>query len=409
LAAAERGVTREGEGPRRSALDTRERKAFDAATWAKLSDWKNGKALTGTDTAGKVVLIVTWTDYLPTGKRAVQTATRIAEKHPGDVVVVMAHAASDWENAKTPAPSTGTLLVAHDAKGEFRAALNADMDPDFYILDRAGNLRYADVVAESVDAGVAYLVKESKEDAANITGRLTDEAAKIDREFKRATAINAEGTFVQIPELPFTKPSEAEYQAAKWPPRPADESKLQQDPKAELPTKQIPLPTLGWHPRKPDTDGRIVMMYEWSPYIPATYEQLMPQMDRLQRQYGRDVVVIGVMVNFEKVGNRQLTAEERDPKLLLEKFDKVLPTFQFEHYLASSFESEPYKVINADGVTPYPALMILSSDGYCRWWQHDKAKINGFAAVDDLLRVDPGVQARRKAEAEWLKAHKGGK
>ncbi len=410
IAKAEKSISREGEGPRRATLDARERKAFDPATWSKLSDWQNGKGLTSTDTAGKVVLIVTWTDYLPTGRKAVQTATRIADKHKDNIVVVMAHSQQDWTNAAKPKAGAGNLLVAHDAKGEFRSTISADLDPDFYVLDRAGNLRYADVTAESVDAAVDQLVAESKDDAANINGRLSDEAAGILKDFKKSQAINSAGTFVEIPELPFPAPSESDYNNVKWPPRPADENKLQQDPRAELPSKQIPLPSTGWYPSKPELKGRAVMVYEWTPNASGSFDQLMPIMDNYQRKYGRDVVIVGVMCNFEGIGTGKFTPEQRDPKRLMERFDDICRTRKFEHYLVPSLDSEPYKIINADSAgTILPAFMMLSSDGWCRWWQHDQAKVNGFAALDEIIKKDPGIIARRKVEEEWLKAHKAGK
>ena len=133
-------------------------------------------------------------------------------------------------------------------------------------------------------------------------------------------------------------------------------------------------------------------------------------LSRIQRQYGRDIVVVGVMVNWEATSDRKFTDEQRDPKKLMERFDSMCRSFKFEHYLVPSLDSDPYKVINEDvQATPIPGLMILSSDTTCRWWQHEKARVNGFAALADILNVDPGVVARRKVEAEWLKARKGGK
>ncbi|MFO0832226.1 MAG: hypothetical protein U0637_10350 [Phycisphaerales bacterium] len=411
LAKAEKAVAREGEGPRRATLDGGERKPFDSLAWAKLSDWTNGKALTQTDTAGKVVLIVTWTDYLPTGRKAVQTAVRLADKYKNDLVVVMAHSAQDWENAAKPKAAAGTLLVAHDAKGEFRGAINADMDPDFYLLDRAGNMRYADVIAEAVDGAVDQLVKESSDDAANINKRLDDERAALLREFKRSQAINKDGTFVEIPELPFPAPSESAYNDVKWPPRPADEQKLQNDPKAELPAKQIPLPTAGWYPKKPELKGRVIFAYEWNPYVSSSFARIMAQMDDLQRKYGRDVVCVGIMINAESFNGRKFTNEQRDPKKMMERFDDICKSREFAHYLVPSMDSDPFRVLQPDSTeTTLPAFMVISSDGWCRWWQHEQAKINGFAALDEILKTDPGVLARRQVEEEWLKTHaKAGK
>ncbi len=413
IAKTETGVTREGEGARRTALNTRERQAFDPATWAKLSDWKNGKALTSTDTAGKVVLIITWTDYLPTGKRAVQAATRVAEKYKDDAIVVLAHSQQDWANAVKPQPAAGTLLVAHDEKGEFRKALDVDQDPDFYVIDRAGQLRFADITAEAVDGAVAALAKETKDEASSISTRLSDEAAKIDREFRRTSAINAEGTFVAIPELAFPAPSESDYTAVDWPPRPADEAKIDKDPRAELPTKQIQLPSVGWYPNKPELKGRAVLLYTWNPYYSGGFDS-MPVLDQWQRQFGRDVVMVGVMVSAAGINGNRLTDEQQKPEKMMERFRDVCKSRQFEHYLVPSLDSNPWTVLNENGATEAKnvigAVVILSSDGYARWWSHEKSRVAGLAALRDIIEIDPAITARRKVEAEWLKAHpKGGK
>jgi hypothetical protein len=405
LATAERAVSREGEGSRRTSLDSKERKPFDSALWAKLSDWQNGKALTNVDTQGKVVLIATWTDYLPTGKRAVQIAKSMADKYKGDVTVVLVHADQDWANATKPKAGEGaTLLVAHDATGQFRKTLDIDQDPDFYVIDRAGQLRFADITNEAVEPALAMLVAEKTEDATSLTQRLADEASGIDKNARRSAAINSQASLVNIPELPFAKPSEDDYKNAKWPKRPLDESKLDKDPNAELPTKVIPLPDKGWIPNLPPRDGRATLMYILTPHAYYSYHEMMPLMDRIQRQYGRDVVCVGVMCTFERFGSRQATDEEKDPAKLMQRFEEITKARDLEHFMVPSLDTNPYRVINETAtVTPLPSYLILSSDGTCRWWVHERSQVNWEAALKQVLEVDPGIKARRAVEEEWLK------
>jgi thiol-disulfide isomerase/thioredoxin len=410
IASSERSILREGEGSRRALLDARERMPFDPTTWAKLSDWKNGAGLTATDTKDKVVLVCTWTDYLPACKRAVQAAQRVAARHASDgVIVVLVHSSDFWDKASKPMPTGGTLLVAHDSKGEFRKALDVDHDPDFYVIDRAGQLRYADIMPDSVDAAVAHLVKETPENATSIVQRLDDERMGIDREFRRTSANNQNAKFVDIPEQSFAMPSEEDYAKVNWPKRPADESKLDRDPNAQLPTKVIELPKTGWYPKQPELKGRAVMLYVWSPHIGFSYYDVMPEVDRMQRQFGRDVVVVGVMCDFSTMNSYKLTDDQRNHEKLMQRFDDICKTRKFEHSLVPSLDVNPYLVIN-ENVTevPAPGLMILSSDGTCRWWQHEKSQINPLAALAKIIELDPGIQARKRAEEEWLKTHKGG-
>ena len=412
IVVAETDIAREGEGARRDALNKRERKAFDSTLWAKLSDWTNGKALTATDTKDKVVLIATWTGYLPTSRRVPALATRLAEEQgKKGLIVVMVHGEQQWDKAAKPAAPEGTtLLLAHDAKGEFRQGLDVDADPDFYLIDRAGQLRFADVTLEALDTAVARLIAEDSGAAAGISDRLMTEQAERERAQRRATTANTQATFTNIPELPFNLPDASEYEKAKWPRRPLDRSKQQEERGAQLPAKDIRLPDEGWYPSKPKTEGRIVIVYDWHPRIAFTYNPMFEYADQLQIQYPRDVVVIGALSTFPNVSGRQMEKKDNDPAELAKDFERFTKSRVFRHALVNNSKS-PIRS-QADGDEEYiaPVLMMLSSDGKARWWiraEDEGAPVAMESALLDLLKNDPGVQARRKVEAAWIARQQG--
>ncbi|NDE18541.1 hypothetical protein EBZ80_26910 [bacterium] len=98
---------REGEGSRREQLNSRELKPFASDAWSTLSDAKIGKLVNGNDIAGKPVLIVTWTSWLPTGDRALNVAKKAAETYAKDgLIVVVAHHPEGWND-----PKASTLLL----------------------------------------------------------------------------------------------------------------------------------------------------------------------------------------------------------------------------------------------------------------------------------------------------------
>lgn len=410
---ADQSVLREGEGARRTALNGRERKPFPTTAWGQLSDWTNGAALTATSIQDRPVLVVTWTDYLPSAKRAVQTATRMAEKFGKDgLIVLMVHPEKEWAGAvKPPSPEGAMLVVAKDAKGEFRKTLDVDQDPDFYVIDRAGQLRFADVTIEAVERACEIVAKEAAKDASSLNDRLATEKAATDREARRTSAINNQATFTNIPVLPFRQPTESEYQNADWPKLPLDEQKQQSSPGATLPAKPVTLPEEGWIPNKPNTKGKIVVAYIFHPRLSRfrAFNDMIPQMDLIQRQFARDVVVVGLLTNFDQSVNipgLTFTDDDKNPEKLAEAFKVYAMSRNFSHYLATSFESNVYLQASDQtqgGEYPIPAFVIIGTDGIGRWWSAPKGRVAFDAALQQMLRVDPGVQARRKAEAEWLK------
>lgn len=408
-------ITREGEGPRRAALNKRERTPFPADAWTKLSDWTNGPALSPTAAEGKVVLIVTWTDYLPTARRAVAAATRLADRHAKDgLIVVMVHDAKEWASASKPKSTVdaAALLVAHDASGEFRKALDVDQDPDFYLIDRAGQLRFADITSEAIEGAVTMLLAEKADAAAGVNDRIKQANEDARRAAQRAAAANARADMVQIPVLPFPKPSEADYNKVKWPDRPRDEN-VRDDPKAMVTLGEVKLPETGWFPRKPSLDGKVVFAYTWHPGVDISYTELADFIDTMQRQYARDVVFVGVVTMYENLNGITLTKDDKDPEKVKERVAKFLEIRNYDHYIALGLDADIHSAAlstagGSSGSSLVPGIVILSSDGKARYATFPREKRNIFyrAALDAIVAADPGVKARRKVEDEWLKAQK---
>jgi len=409
---ADQSVLREGEGTRRTALDKRERTTFPSAAWAALSDWTNGPALSSTSIQDRPVLIVTWTDYLPTARKAVQAATRMSERFGKDgLIVLMVHPEQEWATVVKPKAGEGSMLVvAKDVKGQFRKLLDVDQDPDFYVIDRAGQLRFADVTVESIETACEIVVKEAGKEAAGLNARLKAEEDAASKAARRTSAINNQASFTNIPDLSFRQPSESEYAKAEWPALPLDEQKQTSNPGLTLLARPVTLTEDNWIPKRPNLKGRVVVAYLFHPRLSRfkSFNDLIPRMDLFQRQYGRDVVVVGLLTNFEQVNLAGITFtdDDKDVAKLEEAFKVYAKSRNFEHYLATSFGSNLYLQAtdqSGGGEFPIPAFVIISTDGVCRWWSAPKARATADAALLQVLRADPGVQARRKAEQDWLK------
>lgn len=402
---------RKGAGDRRAKLTAMERTPFDWSLLNKLSDWKNGAAPTQASLDGKVVLIVTYSDWYRPAARALAIARRAVEANGKDgLVVIAAHNPEGWKDAAKPeAPAGTTMLLAHDANGEFRSGLLSAQDPNFYLIDRAGQLRFADIANESVDEAVTFLLSEKREDAASINQRVADANRAKEIAETRTAALNSQNDLLRnLPELPFTAPSAEEYSAANWPKLPVDERGTSAGE-----SHKITLPNAGWSPSQPPLAGRAALLYFWNPGVPASYEQMQRIADLMQRQYQRDLVVVGVLTDMNSLGQRNdhMTDEEKAKKALtpetaLQRTKEFQAARRYDHAMVVDLPGSVLKTVTAQGEIALPFVAVVSSDGMTRWW--------GFAgspeakgALDRVLEVDPGVRARRKAESDYLKAAKG--
>ncbi len=404
-------IIREGEGARRTALNATELKPFDFGAFALLRDWKHGSAPSAAGAAGRPVLILTWTDFVPQSRRALAFARRLAEQHAKDgLIVVAAHAAQGWDSVDKGAPvGEGAFLMAHDADGAFRTALRQDADPDFYVVDRAGQMRYADIATESVEAALAIVVGETQEQSAGVKDRLKADAAARDAELRRTEALRDRVDLTALPEIPFTEPSPDEYKKARWPEPPKDPNRQQNqglnEPEPDLP--RVVLADQAFFPSKPEMKGRVTLLYFWHPDSRFTF-QGTERFDLLQRQNARDLNVVGCLSPLKDNTGQELKIEA-DPAKLRERME----SFQRARVQGHSI------YIDADGAIfqtaqrhyqnqglPIPWVAIISSDGVMRWWGW-LGDGKGRAAFDRVMEVDPGVKARRAAEAEFIRAREG--
>ncbi|MCW5776254.1 MAG: TlpA family protein disulfide reductase [Phycisphaeraceae bacterium] len=407
------GVIRESTGERLQRLTKMELSPFDGANWNLLSSWTNGDALTSEATNGKVVVIMTWAGWNPVASRALPMAKRLHDNYEAEgLILVGVHHGTGWEEGLKAAERAGIkFLLAHDAENKFREALLVDQDPDFYVIDRAGQLRYADIVTESVETAVRVTLGETVDQAAGIRGRLAEDAQRREAEARRTEAIRSQIDLRTLPEVPFMPPSKAAYEATTWPTPPRDDQNRGQQQPQEPPI--LMLPNTGYHPAPPATAGRAVVVYFWNPNDRDSYS-VMGEMDRLQRQMGRDLVVVGALVPIqdENRGWQQQQDTKNDPAVLTTRMTQFRNARQLDHALlldlaGVSLASMPSRQGYGAAVRfPTPYAVLASSDGLVRFWGNPVSPAFR-SALDRVIRDDPGIAARRRAEAEYIRT-KGG-
>lgn len=380
-------VKYEGKGERRERLDAMQGKPFDTSLWASFSAW-NGSPVTAEATKGKVVMILSWATWYTTSQAQLKTAQELADKHKGELVVVGMHGSNGWDRVKDILTARGaTFPTGLDKDGSIRKALDIDQDPDFYFIDRAGNLRYADIATSSVEGVVDALVAETVEQAKAAkppsstdgegasgggggagSGKPADGAAN---------GMGVLGGTVTAGGVKFDLPDKASYDKVKWPA--ANKARMSAQ---DVQGKKL-LAALGkeqWLTDKPDLAGKIVVIDFWATWC-GPCRAAMPELDKLYNQHKADVVIMGI--------------SDEDSGKLKKFFEKS----KHDYPQATDPSSTIYNALKIQGI---PHVVVISTDGVVRFQgnPHPQADLRKLqTALASMVKTDPGVLARRAAEA----------
>ncbi len=416
---------REGTGERRAALDSMELKAFDQSLWSKLSNWYNGDPVTASSTDGKVVVIYTFASYLNSSMSPMVGLDRLRARYADEgLMVVGVHHPQGFEGSEAQVKRRRVgFPVAHDATGAFREALRVDQDPDIYIIDRAGQLRYADIETGSVDEAVKTLIAETASRAGSTLERRAEAKRQADLDARRSASLRSQIDLANLPDVPFIPPTPEEYESVKWPTmyEYRDLSRGQQNDRdrEEDSPRGIDIPDdARFAPAPPRSrDGRVTMVYFWTPEQGmASWNEFYDALQAIQREHARDLVMIGAAVmGPEERGNRRGRGNDdaRDKRVreAKERFDSFFSKKPLNHVLMDDMDSGALMTsVTGDGgrrgrsdpvALPYAGL--ISSDGQLRWHGHLGVDYEEFRdALDRLLRDDPGLKARRAAEERYI-------
>lgn len=402
-------VVNEGAGSRRESLDAMVFSPADTSALLAATDWIGTKP-TPADFSGNPVLVFTWAEWYRPSHAVALLAKALAEEHAGaGLVVIGVHDAEGWDEAKGFAESRGLgFPIVRDEAGAIRKALLVDQDPDIYVIDRAGQMRYADISTESLRAAVDAVVVEDKNAASSVEARLKQEKAEAERARRNPQGINEGVAFDQIMDVPFPAPAAEAYAGADWPRNRGAESDSRSRGRDEQGPAAIAIPAAGWYKeRAPSINGRVRLIYTWHPADRDTMDRLMVRMDEVQRRLGRDVVVIGVLAALSE--DRRRGDEPTDPiravPITTDTIARFVGTRDLQHYLVASPESFVLPSLensrNSSGL--FGSVGVVSTDGILRRIEHWSRWDDIQRALEQTMRVDPGVQARREAENAFIR------
>ena len=407
-------VRNEGAGQRRAALDRMVFQQAPVNVILNAAEW-HGEKPSAADLNGKPVLVFTFAEWYRPSLAAARLAKRLQSKH-SDLMVIGVHDADGWDEAVAYADKHELgFPIVRDADSLIRTEFMVDQDPDMYVIDRAGGLRYADIATDSTAKAVEIVAAEDSTSASNAEANLAQQQAMARAEARRSGAINQNASLDNLPKIPFTPPSAEQYAATNWPK--IDPELLENASSLEQLTPPFALPDGDWINGKPDTDGKILVAYSWHPLNSDVMNELMPRMEDIHLQQGRDVVVAGFLRPLSdnrrsgRNGGGLIRDEFRDLPISTEGIKEALGDQKFDQHLLAS-GSAAFPAIgnnrsrrNADSGN-VGEVIIVSSDGRVRRfvpYYSDWGEVQ--QALDHLLRVDPGVKARRKAEERYIRGN----
>ena len=350
------GVEREGNAEHVNAMIELECKPFDTTLFDGLTNWSLASTIDASAIENKVVLISMVDSGNPKSLLTLSTLARYERQNADDGLVTLAvHPELGWEAMQEKIDDGRVkVLTAMDPGNAFATALGSDDAPDLYLIDRAGQLRYADLESRSLKRAVGQLLRETQEEAI-ANAKLQSEGVEI--------ADTSESKDDAKPE-PKTITSEA-YASADWPQQNQAKFKAKNFQGQPLP---VPLGNEEWLSDKKDTENKVIVLDFWATWC-GPCRAASPMLEEIQREFeGKlEVLAIGGSNDDERSHKRYVFSSKKAYSNLYDKNDSI------------------YRPM---GITAIPHTVVMSTDGIIRWQGNPLSK-NFKDIVTQIVEVDP--------------------
>lgn len=364
-------IVREGDSAHRAKVTELEANPFPTGLLGGLSEWVGGEAVTESGVnEGQVVAFAVIDSQNAAAMTMLNTMTRLARTHGDKGLKVFAvHGEENWDALAALAEQNRVRIpVAKDTGGAFAGALLSDDVPDVYIIDRAGNLRYADFETRVLELAVTRLLRETVPQAA--------ENARL--EAKSRNALMAESpTPAATPARTgggnATKATPEQYAAASWPAHNAGNLYGKNMQGQALP---VPLGSETWLTDKQDLTGKALVLDFWATWCGPCIA-VMPQLDTMQRQNPQTLAVLGLAGQARQGYPEDANAVRNFMSKNRHSYGQLIDPQQ--------------RVYKSLEIRAIPHVVVLSTDGVVRW-QGNPHEPAFRQAVAQVLRVDPGLQ-----------------
>jgi thiol-disulfide isomerase/thioredoxin len=134
-----------------------------------VSNWVNGKEQKLADLKGKVVMLDFWATWCGPCIASIPHTNELQAKYKdkGLVVIGICHSQGADKMADTVKEKSIEYTVAADKGGKTVATYKVNGFPDYYFIDRAGNLRICDCSNGSVEKAIEALLAEPENASAS--------------------------------------------------------------------------------------------------------------------------------------------------------------------------------------------------------------------------------------------------
>ena len=156
----------EGNGERRGALAKFDQ-CPEAPALGAVTRWSNTEAAMGTATSlaelrGKIVVLDFWATWCGPCIASIPKLNALSEKYAdkGVVIIGVCHPEGGEKMLDTAKTHKIAYPICLDARGEANKAYTVDGYPDFFIIDREGRLRGADVINARIEDAIEHLLAE---------------------------------------------------------------------------------------------------------------------------------------------------------------------------------------------------------------------------------------------------------
>lgn len=347
-------VDREGTATHIAQMREIECKPFDTTLFDALTDWTQGEAIDASAIEGQVVLVGFVHSSEPKSWLTLSTLARYQRQNADDGLVVLAvHTDMGWDDIQSKVNEGRVRVqVAKDTGGAFTAALGSDDVPDLYLIDRAGQLRFADFESKSLKTAVAQLLRESPEQAIE-NAELQAQGLPI----AEAPEEQAKPTKREIPS--------AAYAYANWPAFNKSKLSAQDYQGKPLPAK---LGNEQWLSKEKDLEGKVLVLDFWATWC-GPCRAASPKLEEIQRELEGKVEVLAIGGASDNEGDHKKYVI-KSPKAYSNLYDRN------------------DTINNALQVRGIPHTVVISTDGVIRWQGNPLAK-NFKDIVEQVVNADP--------------------
>ena len=396
-----------GDESRMVTIRTLETKPFDFAKLANLQGWAE-TPLDEEAVGGRLLVLLAWDQGDAKSVRLLPTLARLQRTMGDNAVFAAVHTQQGWEEAADKIEAGRVPIpAAHDADGSFYKLLRADDHPNLYIIDRAGNIRVADLDPRDLTKAVASLARETPEEAAGDLPRRIELLAQT----RRLVPDAPDGTAPAGPDgdrpvlrppgtpsdrspsdkavnprdpdrdqAPVVRPPASAYSAARWPSHNRDTTLN------ALNVQGRPLPVAigqeNWLTEKPATPvaDHVQVLDFWATWCGPCL-RASPLLNDLQQRHRGELLVMAMS------GQSAGSSYPEDERAIRRHIRSHPVTYSHLHDPAQ-------RVYRALQIRAIPHVVVLSTDGVVRW-QGNPLSPDFQRTVARVIEADPLLAAKR--------------